>query len=87
MLKESIESKIERVRNMQDMTRKNIKLVAQRLTESSERVANGDFLYLDEVKSRYEWLQEQLNDLNRYKELETVYKDILKNEVYDEEEK
>lgn len=84
MLKENIERKIERVQKTQVLIKQNAKEVAKNLVEASEQVANGDFRYLDEVKNYYEWLQERIDDLNRYKDFEMVYKDILES---NEEEK
>lgn len=77
---EQIEEKIERVQNVQKDIKERIKFSAKELAEVSERVANGDLSALDDIEYKYQWLQDDMKQLNHYKNIEAVYKDLLKSE-------
>lgn len=77
---EQIEEKIERIQNVQKDIKERIKFSAKELAEVSERVANGDLSALDDIEYKHQWLEDEIKQLNRYKQIEEVYKDLLKSE-------
>lgn len=76
-----IEEKMERVQNVQKDCEKRIELVSKNIAQVAEQIANGNLTALDDLESEYKWLQNEINELNRYKAMEAVYKDLLKDEV------
>lgn len=76
-----IEEKMERVQNVQKDCKKRIELVSKNIVQVAEQIANGNLSALDDLESEYKWLQNEINELNRYKAMEAVYKDLLKSEV------
>lgn len=76
-----IEEKMERVQNVQKDCKKRIELVSKNIAQVAEQIANGNLSALDDLESEYKWLQNEINELNRYKAMEAVYKDLLKDEV------
>lgn len=80
-MKNELIEKIERVRNVQKDIEERIKFSAKELAEVSERVANGDLSALDDIEYKYQWLEDDVKNLNHYKSIEAVYNDLLKNEV------
>lgn len=75
-----IEEKMERVQNVQKDCEKRIELVSKNIAQVAEQIANGNLSVLDDLESEYKWLQNEINELNRYKAMEAVYKDLLKSE-------
>ena len=75
-----IEEKMERVQNVQKDCKKRIELVSKNIAQVAEQIANGSLSALDDLESEYKWLQNEINELNRYKAMEAVYKDLLKSE-------
>ena len=75
-----IEEKMERVQNVQKGCEKRIELVSKNIAQVAEQIANGNLSALDDLESEYKWLQNEINELNRYKAMEAVYKDLLKSE-------
>ena len=75
-----IEEKMERVQNVQKDCEKRIKLVSKNIVQVAEQIANGNLSALDDLESEYKWLQNEINELDRYKAMEAVYKDLLKSE-------
>ena len=75
-----IEEKMERVQNAQKDCEKRIELVSKNIAQVAEQIANGNLSALDDLGSEYKWLQNEINELNRYKAMEAVYKDLLKSE-------
>lgn len=75
-----IEEKMERVQNVQKDCEKRIELVSKNIAQVAEQIANGSLSALDDLESEYKWLQNEINELNRYKAMEAVYKDLLKSE-------
>ena len=76
-----IEEKMKRVQNVQKDCEKRIELVSKNIAQIAEQIANGNLTALDDLESEYKWLQNEINELNRYKAMEAVYKDLLKDEV------
>ena len=79
-MKNKIIEKIKRVQNVQKDCRERIKLVSKNIAQVTEQIANGNLSALDDLESEYKWLQNEVNELNRYKAMEAVYKDLLKSE-------
>ena len=75
-----IEEKMERVQNVQKDCEKRIELVSKNIAQVAEQIANGNLSALDDLESEYKWLQNEINELNRCKAMEAVYKDLLKSE-------
>lgn len=75
-----IEEKMKRVQNVQKDCEKRIELVSKNIAQVAEQIANGNLSALDDLESEYKWLQNEINELNRYKAMEAVYKDLLKSE-------
>lgn len=79
-MKNKVIEKIQRVQNVQKDCRERIKLVSKNIAQVTEQIANGNLSALDDLESEYKWLQNEINELNRYKAMEAVYKDLLKSE-------
>ena len=75
-----IEEKIERVKNVQKDIKERIKFSAKELAKVSELVANGDLSALDDIDYKHQWLEDDIKQLNYYKQIEEVYQDLLKSE-------
>lgn len=71
---------MERVQNVQKDCKKRIELASKNIAQVAEQIANGNLSALDDLESEYKWLQNEINELNRYKAMEAVYKDLLKSE-------
>ncbi|WP_270314868.1 hypothetical protein [Ligilactobacillus agilis] len=79
-MKNEIIEKIQRFQNVQKDCEERIKLVSKNIAQIAEQIANGNLTALDDLESEYEWLQNEINELNRYKAMEAVCKDLLKSE-------
>ena len=79
-MKNEVIEKIQRFQNAQKDCEERIKLVSKNIAQVAEQIANGNLTALDDLESEYKWLQNEINESNRYKAMEAVCKDLLKSE-------